>query len=92
MKRIYTHNPGFRLAGCLWLMCLLMVAWSSCSQAEVADSIEGGNGEAPLEVRAVTGAEVDTRAPAAVELSLIHILIIPFCLFIAAQTDHRRGL
>ena len=58
MKRIYTHNPGFRLAGCLWLMCLLMVAWSSCSQAEVADSIEGGNGEAPLEVRAVTGAEV----------------------------------
>ena len=37
MKRIYTHNPGFRLAGYLWLMCLLMVAWSSCSQAEVAD-------------------------------------------------------
>ena len=69
MKRIYTHNPGFRLAGCLWLMCLLMVAWSSCSQAEVADSIEGGNGEAPLEVRAVTGAEVDTRAPAAVEMT-----------------------
>lgn len=50
-------------------MCLLMVAWSSCSQAEVADSIEGGNGEAPLEVRAVTGAEVDTRAPAAVEMT-----------------------
>ena len=50
-------------------MCLLMVAWSSCSQAEVADSIEGGNGEAPLEVRAVTGAEVDTRAPAASEMT-----------------------
>lgn len=31
--------------------------------------MKAGNGEAPLEVRAVTGAEVDTRAPAAVEMT-----------------------
>lgn len=78
MKRLYTHNPDSHLARRLWLMWLLIVGWSSCSQVEVADSVGGENGEIPLEIRATTGAEVDTRAVTAVEmtegtLSLIHI-------------------
>ena len=39
MKRIYMHNPDSHLARRLWLMWLLIVGWSSCSQVEVADSV-----------------------------------------------------
>lgn len=69
MKRTYTHNPDSHLARRLWLMWLLIVGWSSCSQVEVADSVGGENGEIPLEIRATTGAEVDTRAVTAVEMT-----------------------
>ena len=69
MKRLYTHNPDSHLARRLWLMWLLIVGWSSCSQVEVADSVGGENGEIPLEIRATTGAEVDTRAVTAVEMT-----------------------
>ena len=69
MKRIYTHNLVFHLTRCLWLMCLLIVGWSSCSQVEVADSVGEEKEETPLEVRATTGAEVDTRAAVAVEMT-----------------------
>ena len=69
MKRTYTHNLDSHLARRLWLMWLLIVGWSSCSQVEVADSVGGENGEIPLEIRATTGAEVDTRAVTAVEMT-----------------------
>ena len=69
MKRTYTHNPDSHLARRLWLMWLLIVGWSSCSQVEVADSVGGENGEIPIEIRATTGAEVDTRAVTAVEMT-----------------------
>lgn len=69
MKRIYMHNPVFHFARCLWLMCLLIVGWSSCSQVEVADSVGEEKEETPLEVRATTGAEVGTRAAVAVEMT-----------------------
>lgn len=69
MKRIYMYNPNFCFVRCLWLMCLLVVAWSSCSQVEVTDPTIGEYGEIPLEIRVTTGAEVDTRVAAALEMT-----------------------